>query len=281
MASFLSGKKILITRAADQADELGDLVRRHGGTPVLFPTIEIVPPVSWDECDRALQNLYMYDGLIFTSANGVTGFMQRLNDFQVGVAAIKPKMIFVVGEKTKRAVEEHGLSVTLMPERFTASDLAKTLDHRDLHGRTFLFPRGNLGKDILQDNLKLLGAQVDSIVVYQTTKPGNAHVVTVRESLLNSAIDVATFTSPSTFQNFIALFTKEELQTFFSHTLIAVIGPVTAKAVKEEGFEADIMATESTVESLVDSVGHFINAKVKISAKGGCASGAQNLKSKI
>lgn len=257
----LAGKKILITRAAHQADEFAQLVVRDGGTAVLFPTIEILPPVSWDDCDRAIDALYMYDGLIFTSANGVHGFMDRLKELRILPETLKSKMISVVGERTKLAVGEYGLSVSLMPDRFTSADLAKALDRQDLTGKAFLFPRGNLGKDILQDNLKLLGANVDSVIVYQTTKPRDEKTHEARESLLSGSIDVATFTSPSTFQNFTALFTTNELQAIFSRTAIAVIGPATAQAVMEDGFEADIVAKESTVESLVDAIGHFINAK--------------------
>ena len=80
MASPIANKTILITRAAHQAPEFADALRRLGGTPVLFPTIEIVAPASWDECDRAIDALYMYDGIIFTSRNGVEFFMRRLHE---------------------------------------------------------------------------------------------------------------------------------------------------------------------------------------------------------
>lgn len=250
----LNGKNILITRAAHQSNEIAELVKQRGGIPILFPTIEIVPPASWDECDRALERLYMYDGVIFTSGNGVEHFLGRLKEKEGSSAALKQKMIFVVGEKTKLSVEQNGLSVTLMPERFTAFDLASAVDQRDLAGKTFLFPRGNLGKDILQDTLKLLGANVDSVVVYRTQKPKDENVQPIRSLLLEGTIDVAAFTSPSTFHNFAELFTRDELVKIFGVTSIAVIGPATARSTAAAGFEADVIATQSTIESLVDSI---------------------------
>ena len=155
----LSGTSILITRAEHQASEFISLVKERGGVPVLFPTIEIGEPTSWDPVDRAIEALYMYDGLIFTSANGVEAFFNRLGG---AVSSLSSKLLYAVGEKTAKTVSRFGLKVTLMPEKFTVSELAIIIEQQDLKGKTFLFPRGNLGKDILQDSLKLLGANVDS-----------------------------------------------------------------------------------------------------------------------
>lgn len=258
----LSNKTILITRAAHQAEEIGNAVRRLGGSTVFFPTIEMLPPNSWDECDRAIDTLYMYDGVIFTSTNGVEFFLQRLKDREVDIETLMPKMIFVVGEKTKQSVERHRLPVRLMPDRFTSFDLSRALEQQDLTGKSFLFPRGNLGTDILQDNLKLLGANVDSVIVYQTVRPKDENIVRVRDSLMSGSIDVVTFTSPSTFQNFSVLFTNEQLQTIFARAAIAVIGPVTARAVSDAGFEPDVVSGESTVESLIDAVAAHISSRI-------------------
>ncbi len=260
----LSGKKILITRSAHQACDIMQAIERQGGKAIVFPTIEILPPVSWDACDRAINSLYMYDGLIFTSTNGVEHFLQRLRELNTTTDHLSSKMIFVVGEKTREAVEQEGLHVTVMPDKFTAADLSKKLESEDLHGKTFLFPRGNLGRDTLLDNLKLLGANVDSVIVYQTAKPQQHRIEEVRTMLLNGDIDVATFTSPSTFKNFAVLFSKKELCEIVDKMKIAVIGPATAKAVEEENLEADIVANQSTVESLVEALISHLKSEIRI-----------------
>jgi uroporphyrinogen-III synthase len=250
----LSGKKILVTRAAHQAVELVRAIEQCGGEAIVFPTIEIVPPPSWETCDRASDNMYMYDGLIFTSTNGVEFFFRRLNERNASTNDLTTKMIFVVGDKTKDAIERHGLKVTLVPERFTAFDLSKQLGQEDLHGKAFLFPRGNLSKDTLPAALKFLGASVDSIVVYHTTKPKQENVDEVKSMLLNGDINILTFTSPSTFNNFAALFSTSELADTVRRTKIAVIGPVTAKTVEDAGLEADIVSKESTIEAMVGAI---------------------------
>jgi uroporphyrinogen-III synthase len=256
----LAGKTILITRAPHQSGELADAIRRLGGTPFLFPTILISSPASWEECDRAIRSLYMYDGLLFTSANAVESFFDRLGKNSESAKTLAGKMICVVGEKTKQSVERRGLTVAAMPEKFTARDLAATLRREDLKGKTFLFPRGNLGGDTLPAALKGFGASVDEAVVYQTMPPKTEEVDTLRSSLLAKQIDVLTFTSPSSFRNFLALVPREELDSIRSSVTIAVIGSVTAGAVRDAGLEADVVARESTVASLAESVSEYFAA---------------------
>src|SRR5258706_31490 len=123
----LEGKRILVTRAALQAGELAREIEQSGGTPVLFPTIEIRPAKSWEECDRSIDRINSYDGLIFTSTNGVQYFCERLSARGRPIGDLRQKIICVVGEKTRQAATGLGLSLTFMPQRFTASDLARTL----------------------------------------------------------------------------------------------------------------------------------------------------------
>jgi uroporphyrinogen III methyltransferase / synthase len=250
----LAGKMILVTRAALQAGELVTEIERYGGTPVLFPTIEIRPPLSWEQCDRSIDALPEYDGLIFTSTNGVRYFCERWSARGVPIGTLQPDIICVVGEKTRQAAVALGLRVTFMPQRFTASDLARTLAGENLKGKRFLFPRGNLGDDAIPEHLSMLGALVDCVIVYETrmARPGNLQPV--RTMLLNGEIDVATFTSPSTFNNFVSLFSGGEVSTFRPRTLIASIGPATAATINRHGLGVDITSPESSAESLVASI---------------------------
>ncbi len=260
----LSGKTVLITRAAHQAEDFISFVRQEGGETVLFPTIEIAPPDSWEACDRSLDGLHMYDGLLFTSINAVDFFFRRMSERNIDIQAIQTKMICVVGERTRQAIERRGFTVTTVPEKYTALDLARTLQQEDLNGKAFLFPRGNLAQDTLPALLKNLGASVDAVIFYQTQAPGREHVDSVKEMLLGGKIDVATFTSPSTFQNFISLFSKDDLMLIKQHMTIAVIGPTTARAVEEAGFDVDIRAPESTVLSLTKSIADYFSTKASV-----------------
>lgn len=256
----LAGKSILITRAAAQAGKIIRLIEQKGGIPILFATIEIVQPDSWEMADKATDGLYMYDGMVFTSTNGVEFFFQRLNERNISFSDLKKKMIFVVGNKTKQTVENYGLSVTTIPEKFTAQELANKLQQEDLNGKYFLFPKGNLAKDVLPATLILLGAAIDEVIVYQTKQPKPENINVVRKLITNGKIDVVIFTSPSTVNNFFNLIAKKELS---ARTKIAVIGPTTAKALEELGLDTDIQPEQSTIEALVEEIVKYFQSEIK------------------
>jgi uroporphyrinogen III methyltransferase/synthase len=246
-------KKVLVTRAKHQADELVQLLQQNGFEAVLFPMIEIVPPESWSECDKVIESLYMYDGLIFTSTNGVEFFFRRLKEKNVAVGELQSKIICAVGEKTKAVLEQYGLKITFMPEKFTSLDLAKALQHQDIKGKTFLHPRGNLGNNSLPGNLKLLGATVDSVTVYQTVQPKQSEVEASTSKIINKEIDILTFMSPSAVKNFCSMFMPSQ----FSEVLkipVVVIGPVTFKEAASTGFKAITTVKQSTIQSLIESI---------------------------
>ena len=130
----LANRRILITRAPQQASELADRLRALGANPISIPTIEIAPPASFAALDATLASLSSFDVVAFTSANAVTAFHQRAAS--LGIAA-RPRRIAVVGPSTARAVEAIGLQASVIPATFTAQSLAETL-RPEAHGKRFL-----------------------------------------------------------------------------------------------------------------------------------------------
>ncbi len=250
----LSGKTILVTRAETKAGELVREIQRYGGTAVVFPTIEIRPARSYDDCDRSIDAIASYDGLVFTSENGVRYFLERWTLRGHSVDQLRSKLVCVVGEKTGRTAVECGLPVTLMPERFTAADLARAIAGENLAGKRFLFPRGDLGGDTLARGFDRLGAGMDSVVVYETHRPHPENERSVRMLLLEGGVDILTFTSPSSFTNFAAIFSDEEIMKMRPRMMIAAIGAATAAAINRYGIQADIIPAESSIESMVKSI---------------------------
>lgn len=253
--SDLQGKTILVTRSAHQAERFVEVIDQSGGRAVVFPTIEIYEPASWDACDKAIAELPSYDSLIFTSANGVEFFLRRMVMLEHSpTALLESKRLFVVGEKTKEIFDQWGLSVTSMPERSTGADLATMIAKSGITGRKFLFPRGNLGQDTVAQILTSAGATVETICVYETRRPTQDDVAPLYARLVNGEIDVVTFTSPSTVKNFASLFSEEMIQRVYQRTRFAVIGPVTAEACTALGVPATIVAAQSTIESLIHAI---------------------------
>jgi len=250
----LEGISVVITRARHQAGELRGLVEREGGRAILFPVIEIQPPDDFEACDRAIAGLYMYDGLLFSSPNGVAGFMDRLKHSGTDASSLRGKRIYAVGEVTAGQLAGHGVKVTLMPERFTGADLARAIRSEDLKGLAFLFPTGNLTSTALADTVRQLGGSVDTVMVYKTARPAGADTEGFLREVREGRVDVVTFTSPSTVNNFAALFTEDEATAVRDRVHVAVIGPTTARAAEAAGFPPDILAERSTAGDLVEAI---------------------------
>jgi uroporphyrinogen III methyltransferase/synthase len=249
------GKTILITRAEHQANELAGLVKKNGGTAVSFPTIQIKPPATWNDCDQACNQIDNFHGLIFTSTNGVEYFIKRYLFLQLPLEAFKGKTVYAVGDKTRQALRRHGIEVSMVPDKFTSDDLAKVLREELVTGKRFLFPRGNLGKHALIDHITANNGEVQAIIVYLTQKTERRNVEQIRQQLRRGTIDVITFTSPSTAKNFFDLL--PDFRALQKQVKLAVIGPVTAAAVEKLGFNSDIKAKDSTVESLIESIKEY------------------------
>ena len=253
----LKGKTVLVTRQPEQAREFIEEIEKRGGRVVLFPTIKISDPASWDLCDAAIAGIGGYHALLFTSANAVERFFARCADLEVDIAAFKPLEIFTVGEKTKEEVERQGLSVTAVPDEYSGKSLAAHLASGDVQRKRFLFLRGNLSRDEVVDGLTALGVIVDSAVVYETSVADSGGADTVLDQLHAGQIDVVTFASPSAVVNFQKLL--GDGVSIRGKTKVAAIGPTTAEAVRFLGIDVDIVAPKSTMKSLAEAIDRYFD----------------------
>lgn len=256
----LAGRTILVTRAAHASAEFVRAIEARGGRALLFPMIEIAPPLSWEGCDRAIGRLAEYDGLLFASANGVEGFFHRLSALGAPASAPAAPAVYAVGQRTKDAAEHHGLAVRCIPERYTAADLVAALSSEEVKGKRFLFPRGNLGSATLSGGLEERGAVVDVVEVYQTIEPEPEDVARMTERLLAGEVDVVTFASPSAARHFAALFPGETMGTIARLSAFAAIGPVTASALAHLGLKPQVVAPESTMEAMLEAILRYVNS---------------------
>lgn len=248
----LFGKTVVVTRKGDQAEGMIDRLRELGAEPFFFPVIETVAPDNWAPLDEALNNLSRYDGLIFTSVNGVQFFSQRLKEIQQDIRNLKGVKVFTIGPKTAEAVRDLGICVDVVPEDFVAESLIDSIGKENITGKRFLIPRATVAREILPEKLREMGAQVDVAPAYKTILPG-LKSDTLAKRLKSGDIQVLTFTSSSTVKNFLAL-TGESLIPEIKKTRIACIGPVTAKTAEDAGLTVDILPKEYTVSSLLDAI---------------------------
>jgi len=247
----LRGKTVLITRPPDADTSFDRLLEARSARIVHLPAIQIVDPDSWEDCDRTIINLRGYDGVFFTSRNGVRKFLQRIDTLNPAVRSILAnRRVYAVGEKTETALEEAGIPVAMTPEVFSGEELAKLFSEEAVEGKRFLFPQSNIGKDTLSKALRSLDAVVDEVIVYKTVSPKQTELEEVRNGLVNGTIDVVTFFSPSAVRNFLQMMGTKCLE----RTAVAVIGPTTAAAAKSLGIEVHIVSKQATAESLVETL---------------------------
>jgi len=249
----LRGKRVLITRSREDSREFISAIEADGGEAVVVPMISISDPDSWSGCDDALERLESFDGLVFASGNGVRKFFERAEKKGIRLHVLEQKAIYAVGEKTKRLIEEYALPVRFVPDDYSLTSLATNFTASTVFGKRFLLVRGNIGKEELALRLTKLGAIVESIVVYKTSKPSEKDGAALRQMIESGEIDIVTFASPSAVRNFLEDVPAETC----NQSKIAVIGPTTRDAAVNASVHVDIIADVSTVEGLARAMSKF------------------------
>jgi uroporphyrinogen III methyltransferase/synthase len=256
----LFGKKILVTRAREQASDLSERVRDLGGIPIEFPTIEVIPPESWADADHCAAQMAVYDWVIFTSANGVKFFLERIFALGRDIRDLKGPRICAIGPKTAEALDALKVKVDLVPSEYRAESIFEGLKKEDLKGKRLLIPRAKLSRDVLPQELRKTGASVDVVEVYQTIRPaGNAEEV--KRLLRNKSISAITFTSSSTVRNFADLVGINEVRDLMGGVAIASIGPITAERARTLGIKTTVMPEEFTIPALVEALAEYFRRK--------------------
>ncbi|GAB7388687.1 uroporphyrinogen-III C-methyltransferase [Bacillaceae bacterium] len=249
----LFGKRIVVTRARSQASELAEKIEELGGEALEFPLINIVPPSDTQELDRALRRLGEFDWIVFTSANGVRFFFERMRALKVDIRTMHKARLLAVGPKTAEALEEKGLVVSGIPQDFTAEALFGEWKEEFRPGQTVLLPRANIAREALPRALREKGLNVTDVVAYETVTAEEGKDELVR-LLREKKVDIVTFTSSSTVKNFIRLLAGEDVEALMRGVKTACIGPVTARTAEEAGLPVDAVAKESTIEGLVETL---------------------------
>jgi uroporphyrinogen III methyltransferase/synthase len=251
------GHRILVTREHSTGFEP---LEELGAEIIEFPTIEIVPPDDYDGLDAAIAEIHSYTWIIFTSANGVRYFLRRFFEKERDIRDLKGIKLCAIGTKTAGEIKKYGMQVDLVPEEFRAEGLIeefkKVGDQQSavsaLKGMKFLLPRAEVAREVFPEKVRELGGEIDVPVAYRAIKP-ELHEKRLKRFLKEGRITVATFTSAATFNNFVELIGRDAFE-LLKGVSIAVIGPVTAKAIEKAGLKVDIMPKESTIEAMVQEI---------------------------
>lgn len=256
----LFGKRVVVTRSRDQASVFAEMLIDRGATTIEFPTIDVVPPASWAELDSALRMIETFNWIIFTSANAVKYFMERLRGLGKDLRILKGVNICTVGPKTAELLEQYGLRADLIPAEFKAEGVIAALGGVAVKGRKFLIPRAKTARELIPDKLREQGAEVTVATAYENVRP-TADVDRVKKLFEEKKIAVVTFTSSSTVHNFVEILGQKGYKKLVDGVAVACIGPVTAKTAEEYGMKTDIMPNEYTIPALVDAMGEYFKSK--------------------
>jgi len=265
----LFGKRVVLTRPQEQAKEFSQLLAAYGAEPVEVPTIQIVPPASWQAIDDAMTRLSTYQWLIFTSVNGVRPFMDRLHAAGKDARALANLRLCAIGPRTAQELGAYRLTPDVIPTEFQAEGVIAALAHVGIRGSRILIPRAEVAREILPDQLRELGATVEVIPIYRTIAPA-VDVASLTQQLQDGQVAVVTFTSSSTVRNFVDLLGgRDRARPLLAGTVVACIGPITARTAEEYGVTVTVMPAENTVPALAEAiVRHFKEgARVAVSTR--------------
>ncbi len=296
----LSGIRVLVGRAKHQAGALSAELRQRGAEVIEIPFIEIRKPKSFRPLDAALKNLSSYDWLILTSVNGVDAMWGRLETLSLprsgkkreghgfrfqpalseqseskgavraregnSASAAGGPRIAAIGPATKKAVEQRGARVDVVPKEYVAESVVKSLKGK-VKGKRVLLVRAKVARDVIPSELRKAGAHVDVVEAYETVVPQSSRR-RLDATLKNRPPHVVTFTSSSTVRNFMELLgsraTPDAVHAVGGQECpphknlggikMASIGPVTSATLREFGLPVDISAKEFTIPGLVQAI---------------------------
>jgi uroporphyrinogen III methyltransferase / synthase len=253
----LFGWRVLVPRTKEQAGALSARLRSYGSVPEEVPTISVEPPRNPQQMDKAIRGLVegRYEWIAFTSVNAVKAVREKFDEYGLDARAFSGLKIAAVGEKTAAAIEAWGLRADLVPSgeqsaRGLLEDWPPYDDVLDPINRVFL-PRADIATETLVAGLLDLGWEVDDVTAYRTVRATPPPAPT-REAIKSGKFDAVVFTSSSTVRNLVGIAGKPH-----ASTVIAVIGPATAKTAEEHGLRVDVLAPSPAVEDLVDALADF------------------------
>ena len=247
----LFGKRIIVTRAREQASELSRHLAELGAEPIEFPVIQIRPLDDYAQLDAALAQ--KYDWAIFTSVNGVKFVWERLTALGRDARAFAGARLGAIGPATAKELDHHGLRADFVPREYVAEALVSQIGA--VAGQRIWLPRADIARETLAHGLRERGAIVDEVAAYRTVTTNSSHPLAqqIRALIERDEIDAITFTSSSTVRGFMST----QLPIDNSQLTIACIGPITAQTAQELGLRVDVIAEEYTIQGLVNALASF------------------------
>jgi uroporphyrinogen III methyltransferase/synthase len=249
----LMGRRIVVTRAREQASDLVHQLTEHGAECIQYPTIKVVPPADWAGVDKAIKALGQYNWIVFTSVNGVDYFFRRLFDKGLDLRELGHIKTAAIGPATADRLKARGLNSDIVPPSYRAESVVEAFAAMPVAGSKILLPRAKEARSVLPAELTRMGATVDEVTVYQTRHvEDNAADLIAR--LDAGTIDMVTFTSSSTVKNFYRLLPPDRASRLMEGITVASIGPITSQTARDLGLSVTVEAKTYTIPGLIQVI---------------------------
>lgn len=245
----LFGKRVIVTRAESSGRFLSEQLEELGALVDDYPVIKFARPCYYGPLDESISELDSFDWVLFTSANGVDWFFRRLLETGRDVRALGSAKLGAIGPKTAAALEAVRLRVDFVPLEYIAEAVLGEFPD-DVHGKRILIARAQEARRELPDGLRDRGADVTVAAAYETITDESSREP-LRNRLRDEPVDIVTFTSASTVRSFFDLIGDVKLD---DGVIAACIGPITADAARVHGLSNIVMASEYTIEGLVEAL---------------------------
>lgn len=246
MSLPLLGKRVVITRPKGQAEQLAEQLRALGAEPVVLPTIAIMPPEDWQPVDDAIRSLERFHWVVFTSVNGVRSFIGRMEELGVTVALLASRKLAAIGTATARALERSCRAPDAIPDEFLSDALPDALG--EVRGLCILLPRADIARKEMAQELRRRGADVVEVAAYRVQQQTGQAALELAQL---DKPDYITLTSPSTVRSLARILEEAGRIDWMATVPLVCIGPVTAEAVRELGYQPAAVAEEHTMDGLI------------------------------
>jgi uroporphyrinogen III methyltransferase/synthase len=256
-AGALVGKRVLVTRAREQAEKTAGVIRARGAEAVLLPAIELHPPQDPGAVESALARARRgaYGWVAFTSENGVEWAWGAIDRAGATGAPFGGAKVAAIGPGTAAALERRAVQAAVVATESKGEGLARALLDAMAPGESVLLLRAQVARDVLPDALRAAGHSVDVVAVYETRPARGPEVARVVEELERGAIDAVTFSSASTVESFVALVGGDgRAGELLLRTVVGSIGPITTEALAAHGLRVDAVPAIATLEALLDAI---------------------------
>ena len=261
----LEGKRIVVTRAIEQARELKERLESMGAVVLLLPAVSFSEPADTTELDRAIRSLETFDWVLFTSANAVRFFANRCRKLGVASGENEKPRFAAVGPATASAAIAEGFAIDFVAREFLGIALAREMGAA-LYGKRALLPRSERAARDLPEALRAAGAEITEVIAYHTHGVGAAEPG-VMDAVREARVDVVSFFSPSAVENLRGELGAEAFSRLGTKAALAAVGPVTAEALRKAGFPAAIEPVEATAESMAAAIQKYFSAKAASQAR--------------